>query len=205
VVLINTNPLFANLIAHFVVPEDRLSPQRALGLGIAFCGVCGVFLGRPDPGLAPNPLLGNLLIALSGAMVAGRTVYIQRLVQQMDPAKALFWQMAASTPLFAVGAWALGDSTVREPLSWKPVAAVGYQGVFVSGLALILWVHLLKRHTPGGVSVFSFATPIAGLLLSAWMFDEALTPRLMLGLAAVLTGVALAAGSGPAQRPGAAA
>lgn len=194
VILINTNPLFANLMAHFVVPEDRLSPQRILGLIVAFTGVCVVFLGRPDASIAPNPLLGNALVVLSAALVAARTVYIQRVVQRTEPARALFWQMALSLPCFALGGWLIGDRVERGPLDWVPLTALLYQGLIVGGLALIVWILLLRRHSPGSVTVFSFATPIAGVFLSAWLYGEELTARLFVGLFAVMAGVWLVTG-----------
>ena len=201
VVLINTNPIFANLISHFFVPEDRLTFKRLLGLAIAFAGVSVVFLGRPDSDLAPYPRLGNALMVLSGALVAGRTVYIQRIVQKMPTTRAVFWQMIFSLPCFAAGAWVAGDRIERMSLQWESLAAILYQGLVVGGVALIVWVRLLKRHTPGTISVFSFVTPMAGLVLAALFFGENLTPRLLLGLAAVLTGIALVTGQTYPPRP----
>lgn len=192
VVLINTNPIFASLISHFVVVEDRLSARRLTGLAVAFGGVCAVFLGRPDAALAPAPLLGNAIIVLSSAMVGARTVYIQRLVQRMPSSKPIFWQLATAVPSFALGGWLLEGLEPRGPLWGPAAAAIAYQGFVVGGLSLILWVYLLRRHTPGGVSMFSFVTPFAGLLLSAALFDETITPRLLLGLAAVVAGIRLA-------------
>jgi len=194
VILINTNPLFANLMAHFVVPEDRLSRRRILGLVVAFAGICAVFLGRPDARIAPNPLLGNTLVVVSASLVAARTVYIQRVVQKTEPARALFWQMGLSVPAFAAAAWLAGERELRAPLEGAPVVALLYQGLIVGGLALIVWILLLKRHSPGSVSVFSFATPIAGVFLSAWLYGEELTERLFVGLFAVLGGVWLVTG-----------
>jgi len=191
VILVNTNPIVANVLSHFFVPEDRLTTRRMVGLAVAFLGVCGVFLARPDPGLAPNPVLGNALIVLSGALVAVRTVFIQRIVQTMPTVRAVFWQMIFSLPFFAAGGWFLADRIERAELSWAPVAAISYQGVIVAGFALLAWVRLLKKHTPGTISVFSFITPMAGLGAASVFFGEALTPRLLLGLAAVLTGIAL--------------
>ena len=192
VTLINTNPIFANLIAHFFVPADRLTPQRTLGLAISFAGVCYVSFGRPDAALAPNPLLGNWVIILSSALVAVRTVYIQHIVQRMPSTRAVFWQMVFSIPCFAIGGWFAGDA-IRGPLDWQPITAILYQGFIVGGLALVLWVRLLKAHSPGRISVFSFATPMAGIILSSIFFGEQITARLWIGLAAVVTGITLAA------------
>ncbi|MBI1357674.1 MAG: EamA family transporter [Acidobacteria bacterium] len=197
--LINTAPIFANLVSPFFVPQDRLTWTRVAGLAIAFGGACGVLLGRPDAGIASRPLLGNVLVTISGCLVGARSVYIQRIVQNMPSSRAMFWQIGMALPGFALGAWLIPDPVERQPLSAAPLLALLYQGVFVGGLALIVWVYLLKRHTPGSITAFSFATPIAGLVMAAWLFQESLGPRLLLGLLAVLVGIALV--SRPTDRP----
>jgi drug/metabolite transporter (DMT)-like permease len=199
VTIVNTNPIWANLIAPFFVPEDRLTPRRVAGLVIAFAGVSGVVLGRPDLEIAPNPVLGNLIILASASLVGARTVYIQRIVQKMAPEKAVLWQMGLSLPLFTLGSVCFDDWASRGPVDWRVTTAIVYQGVIVGGLGLIAWVALLRRHTPGSISVFSFVTPMAGVVLSAWLFGEPLSPRLVFGLAAVLAGITLASSSRPAS------
>jgi drug/metabolite transporter (DMT)-like permease len=188
VVLMNSNPIWANFLAHFVVPEDKLTAPRLAGLGLAFCGICAVFLGRPDASLAPSPAIGNSFV-LAAALAAGiRTVYTQRLLQSIEPLKAVFWQTALSLPLFLLAAWPEAAQH-REPLGWVPAVAILYQGVVVGGLSLVMWVYLLRKHSPGALSVFSFAIPIFGMLLSGLMLSEQIPPRLLAGAAAVLTGI----------------
>ena len=193
-VLMNSNPVFANVFAHFVVPGDRLSQRRLLGLAIAFAGVCVVFLGRPEARLAPAPLLGNLLLLLSSVLVAVRTIYTQRVVQRIEPEKTAFWQMIFSLPLFLAAAlWDV--SSPREAMDWKALSAVLYQGVIVGGLGFTIWAHLLRRHAPGPLTFFNFAVPLFGVALSAVMMGETVTRRLIFGVAAVFTGIWLATGT----------
>ena len=66
----------------------------------------------------------------------------------------------------------------------------------MGGAGLLLWIYLLRRHTPGTISVFSFMTPVSGLFLSAFFFDEQLTARLATGIAVILTGIFLVTRSG---------
>ena len=40
--------------------------------------------------------------------------------------------------------------------------------------------------------MFTFTVPVFGVALSAWMFSEAVTPRLILGVAAVVSGILIA-------------
>ena len=200
VVLINSNPIFANLIAHFFVPADRLSFSRLLGLAIAFGGICIVFLGTPEPRLAPNPLAGNLIIVATSVLVAARTVYAQRVLQWIEPGRFAFWQMLLSLPFFAGGALVAG-SEQRLPVTWEPLAALAYQGVVVAGVCFTVWGYLLRKHSPGSLTVFSFTVPIFGVILSAWLFAEPLTPDLLVGVAAVAGGIWLVARTPKPVRP----
>jgi drug/metabolite transporter (DMT)-like permease len=195
VILINSNPIFANLIAHFVVPEDRLSGVRVLGLACAFAGVVFVSLGRPELAIASDPVSGNLAVLISAVLVAARLVYTQRLVQRIQPMKLVFWQMVLALPGFAAAGW-LMPGGARADVTWQAVAGVTYQGAVVSGLTFMAWAILLQRHSPGSLSVFSFTVPIFGVLLSSWLFQEVLTARLLLGVLAVTGGITLATRAG---------
>lgn len=195
VILINSNPIFANLISHFVLPEDRLSPLRLLGLAAAFAGVAAVSLGKPEIELAANPALGNSLILFSAILVAVRLVYTQRLLQRIEPVKAVFWQMALSLPWFAAASYSSGEAARPVP-GWGAIAGVAYQGVVISGVSFMAWATLLKKHSPGSLSVLSFSVPIFGIAVSAWLLSEAITARLVLGLALVISGIAVATREG---------
>jgi len=96
-----------------------------------------------------------------------------------------------SLPCFALGGLLLGGHAGRDPFNWQAIAAVTYQGVIVGGVALVLWVHLLRRHTPGSLTVFSFLTPVFGVVLSSVAFNESITARFVVGLACVIAGIAL--------------
>ena len=190
IVLLNTNPVFANLLAHFFVPEDRLSPRRVTGLAIAFCGVCFVFLGRPDASLAPFPVWGNVLVTLSALLLGSRIVYTQRLVQTIDPIRPVFWQMVLSLlPFLAAGA--IWEQPATQAVSWAAVAAILYQGMIIAGLCFLVWTTLLQYHSPGSLSMFGFTAPIFGIVFSSLFFGEAMTARLWLGLTAVTAGILL--------------
>ena len=190
-VLLNSNPLFTNLIAHFVVADDRLTWTRAAGLTLAFSGICGVFLGQPEPRLASSPALGNFIIVTAAIAMSIRTVYTQRAVQSLPPIQAVFWQMVFLAPCYFLGALVTPPGE-RDPISWTPVLAILYQGVAVNGVTFLVWTTLLRKHAPGSLTMFSFTVPIFGVLLSALLFSETVSVRLIYGMAAVTLGIALA-------------
>lgn len=196
IVLLNAHPVFANLVGHFFVAEDRLSPVRVLGLATAFAGICFVFLGRPETTLASHPYLGNFVVVTSAFLLGSRTVYTQRLVQSIEPVRAVFWQMALSLPVFLAAGLILEPPLIR-PLAATAVLAILYQGVVIAGLCFIVWTVLLTRMSPGKLSMFSFISPVSGLFLSVLFFGEPITARLFAGLAAVAAGIWLVT-----RRPG---
>jgi drug/metabolite transporter (DMT)-like permease len=191
VVLLNSHPIFANLLGHYFVPEDRLSWARVVGLVLAFGGVCAVFLGTPDESLGTRPILGNLIVTCSGFLLGARTVYTQRLVQTIDPVRPILWMMVCSLPAFLIGAL-LFEEPLIQPVGARAIGAILYQGVVVAGLCFIVWTTLLKTISPGLLSMFAFSTPIFGVVLSAWIYDESITPRLLFGVIAVTVGIVVA-------------
>jgi drug/metabolite transporter (DMT)-like permease len=190
-VLLNSNPLFTNLIAHFVVADDRLTWTRAAGLTLAFSGICGVFLGEPEQRLASSPAFGNAIIVAAAMAMAIRTVYTQRVLRTLPPIQAVFWQMVILAPCYFLGAL-VTPTGERDAISWTPVLAILYQGVAVNGITFLMWTTLLRKHAPGSLTTFSFTVPIFGVLLSALLFSEAVSVRLIYGMAAVTLGIALA-------------
>ena len=196
IVLLNAHPVFANLVGHFFVAEDKLSPVRVLGLATAFAGICFVFLGRPETTLASHPYLGNFVVVTSAFLLGSRTVYTQRLVQSIEPVRAVFWQMALSLPVFLAAGLILEPPLIR-PLEVAAVLAILYQGIVIAGLCFIVWTVLLTRMSPGTLSMFAFISPVSGLFLSVLFFGEPITARLFGGLVAVAAGIWLVT-----RRPG---
>ena len=166
-VLLNAAPVFINVISHRFVPGDRLSPTRAAGLAVAFLGVAIVLLGKPDASLAPHPTLGNILATATAVVIAGRMVYTQRLVQNIEPTKTIFWQVGFSLPVFLVCA------SVAEPLT---VGAADAEGD--CRLAVLLVARGGRRlHVVGALAAGALARPAFGIRVPDADFRRALQRR----------------------------
>jgi len=189
-ILLNTHPLFSNLVGHFVVSEQRLDRSRMLGLALAFGGVCYLALGKPVERLAPNPLLGNTLLVASALLLGIRTVYTRWIVQGIEPVKAVVWQSAISLPFYLLPALLL-EPPAAGALRPGPVIAVLYQGLVVASICFMIWTTLLRRHSAGTLAMFSFTVPVFGILASALIFGEPVTGRIVLTAAVVTLGIGI--------------
>ncbi|MEZ5362226.1 MAG: DMT family transporter [Bryobacterales bacterium] len=187
-VLVNAAPILTNVIAHFFVADDRLSKLRVLGLALAFGGVSAVLLGKPDERLATAPLLGNALALATALAIASRMVYTQRLVQGINSTRTIFWQVVFALPLFLIVAL-LTEEPLAGPITVRTAAAMAYCSFGVVGIAFIVWVRLLEKYPPGLLSVFVFPMPLFGVLFSALIFRESISPSLAAGVALVAIGI----------------
>ncbi len=189
-VLINVYPFFLTLFSHFFVPGDRLTVAKSIGLVFSFSGVFLLF--AESISLADTHfLLGDVMVATSGMLLGLRQVVIKRLVQGLHPFQLLFWQAGLSVPLFVLWSVAFEGEAVYAA-SAAVVAAVLYQGLVVAGLCFILLVFLIRHHSASRLGVFSFATPVVGVLLSAWLLDEHISPMLWASVALVAVGIVVA-------------
>ena len=188
-VLINAYPFFTALFAHFLLQGDRLSPVKILGLLCSFAGVVLLFAESLTL-LDTTYLIGDALVLGSGMFLGLRQVVLKRLVRGLHPYQVLFWQAALSLPIFGV----LSLVWEREAVYHFDPAVIGallYQGVVVAGICFIVWVSLLQRHSASRLGVFSFATPPAGVLLSALLLDETISSFLWASMALVAVGIAI--------------
>lgn len=189
VVILNSYAVFANITGHFFPGMERpINGLRALGLLLAVAGMVVLTFGQGTSKLAPNPLVGNALLIVSAVLLGVRQVYTRWLVQHIDPARTVVWQMVGSVPLF------LAIAVVSEPLSYgtvttEAIVAIWYQGAVVAGVCFIVWAELLKRHAAGTLSMFAFLVPITGIALSSYFFGEPLRVTLLGGGVLVLAGV----------------
>ena len=66
-----------------------------------------------------------------------------------------------------------------------------YQGLAVAGLCFAIQARLLKKHSASRISVFSFATPLFGILFAVLLRGDPLSPWLFLAGVAVAAGILL--------------
>lgn len=177
VVFLYTAPIFAALGLHWKLPAEKLEPMQWVGIASAFTGIAVTFLGRglgTSTGGAATALLGDLLCFAGGAAWGATLV-------------------CAFVLLLAAAAMLGQLSFNPTPMAWGSLV---FQSVIVSFVSLLVWFGLLRRYLASRLGVFSFMTPLFGIVLGAWMLDEQVEPRFLVGAALVLAGIVLVSGYG---------
>lgn len=195
VVFLYAAPVFAALGLHIKLPSERLAPLQWVGIALAFGGIAVAFLGHGGKGNQQTSLLGDAM-AQGGALAWGlTTVAIRTTALSTQPAtQTLLYQLAVGFVLLMMAAVVLGETVFRSSL---PVwSALAFNAVVVSFFSFLIWFSLLRKYLASRLGVFSFLTPILGVVLGAWLLKEPIEPDFAIGALLVLAGIVLVSGYG---------
>ena len=186
-ILLNCYAVHVVVLAHFMIPGDRLTLRRFAGVLVAYTGIVVLFARQAGAGAAS--LLGDAIMLGSALLLAERTVYLARAVQGIDPVKLLLSQAVIGTALFLLGS-ALFEAA---PTRWtgRLAAVVAFQGVVIAGFNFVVNLWLLKRYRPSSLAAFFLTQPLFGVTIAALVAGDALTVELLLASVAVAIGIGL--------------
>jgi drug/metabolite transporter (DMT)-like permease len=187
-VLLNSYAVHTVVLAHFMIPGDRLTPAKVGGALIAYTGI--VLLFARDFSLRSETLIGDLVVAASAVLLAERVVYMARAVQRFDPLKLLVFQSTIGSVCFLLASLALESGA---PTRYTPALAgsLFYQGAVVAGFNFIVNSYLYKVYLASAIATCSLTTPLFGVLIAAAVTGDQLSPVLLLSSLMVAAGIGL--------------
>ena len=186
-VLVNLYAVHTVVLAHFMIPGDRLSVRKLGGVLVAYSGIVALFASQWSHG-APT-LLGDVIVTIAGILLAERTVYLARAVQRLDPVKLLLAQAVVGAACFGLASFLFEPATTRWTA--RLAASIAYQGVLISGFNFVVNLALLRDYRPSALSAFFLTQPIFGVVAAALMAGDPLTPVLVLACVTVAAGIGL--------------
>ena len=174
-VLMYSMPVWFAVMAHFGLGE-RITPQKAIGLALAFSGTAWAILGGAKGG--EGSLVGDLC-ALGAALGWALTAFVARrpVMRAEGPEMQLFWMVLVSAPILLVVSPLFGP-LVRD-LQAVHIGLLLFQSSIVVAGGFIAWLWLMSVYPSSTVAAFSFLTPILAILLGAVVFDETLSAAIL--------------------------
>ena len=191
VVLLYTAPIFVALGLHWKLPSERLTLLQWTGIGIAFIGIVVTFIRPQQIGVNTfqQQMLWGDLYALAAAIAWAATTVTVRLssLAQAAVTQTLFYQLAGSFILLLGLAFFMGQAIVQ----WTPlvIASLTFHTLIVSFASFLAWFWLLRNYLASRLGVFSFLTPLFGIIFGVWLLDENIEANFIFGTALVLLGI----------------
>jgi len=187
-----TTPLWTVVFAILLLPAQRATTQRVLGVVIGFVGVL-ILLG-PWEGLGGPSLLGTLLCLGPGICYGIAFTYTNRqLTGRPESAVSLAaaqvmlgtLQLAVVTPFFSS---APGHLSLKV---WGSILALGALG---TGLAYVLSYDVIGRAGATTASLVTYVVPIFATFFGVVLLNESLSWNEPVGALVILAGAAISQG-----------
>lgn len=184
-------------LCYALMGKERIEWRTWLGLAL---GISGVILLSGSGGARSLDLLGVAAILVAVVMWAYGTLHGRHHVQGRGLLGNVSVQMVAGGTMGLLLTPFTGGF-LHAPLTLKATLAVGYLMLFGSLVAYSAFIYLAKVWSPTRMSTYVYLNPIVALLLGSIFLKEPFGLRMVMGVALMLSGVALVQLTRPAQRP----
>ena len=189
-VLQSVIPAFGLLLAHYYLPNERITVAKLLGVALGIAGIAVIFADQVKIGGA-SAMAGSAAIVVSAFLVAYTNVVVKLRCGHLQVVPLVAGQVTfGCVPLLALGFFTEGSplDLRRTP---QAVVSLIYLAVVGSVVALLLYYWLVKRVDVTKTMLISLVTPVVALLIGWLVRGEAVSWRLALGSAAILSGINL--------------
>jgi drug/metabolite transporter (DMT)-like permease len=183
-------PISSVLLAHVLTSNEKLTPQRLLGVAAGVTGVV-ILIGPSALRHLGGAETGAQLAVLAATVFAALGSIYGRRFGDLPPLTLATGQLTAAAaimlPLVLIfdRPWTLEPPT---PFLWLNI--LGF-AVICSVIAYILFFKLLASAGATNLQLVTFLIPIIALFLGWWVLGEALDPHAYAGMAVIGLGLVL--------------
>lgn len=187
--LSSATPLLVALVAHRMLPEERLTWRRLAGIAVAIGGLGLVFHGGLTIESSLLSVLAMVAIGLAQIPYAYAQVLLRRDARTLPTSLVNAWGMLVAAVLV------LGLSAAIEPhrlrLDVATLGSIAYLATLgtVLPFAGLLW--LLKRSAASSVGLLGLVIPVIALFEGWLLLSEPLDWSLVVGAIVVVIGLLL--------------
>ncbi len=191
-VILSLSPAMTVLWAHFLLPEERLHGWQWLGLMLAFSGAAVLALAGESgiPDIAQADPRGYLMVL--GAVLANSimAIYVRKMLKNDNSVQV------ASIRIFVAALTLIPLTVFAVPYDPVPVSPLAAGAVIYAGLVGTFggfFVQLYNIQHFGAVpgSMVTYLIPIFAGTGGVLLLGEVFTVRMLVGVAVIITGIAL--------------
>ncbi len=186
----STLPAFGLIIAHFYLPQERMTLPRMAGVLLGVVGV-GVIFSNQLQVSGPRALWGSAALVLSAFCAAYANVLVKAYGLNLQPAVLAAGQMLFGLiPLLLIGIPLEGN-----PLNfhWTPMAWISmlYLAIVGTVIAFLLYYWLMHNMDVTKTMLIALVTPVVAVVLGMLVLKEELNWRTLVGGAMIMSGIGL--------------
>ncbi|MBC8506832.1 MAG: DMT family transporter [Anaerolineales bacterium] len=189
-VLMTTSPAITSILAHFLLPDEKLTLRRGTGVILAFIGAL-LLTTRGESGIAgltrANPL--GYVFVFSGILSANiMSIYIRKKMRDDNTFDIGVIRMISSAIVVIPLAWGVSglDVSQVDKTGWTVLAYAAIIGTF---FAMLLDFSNIKRFGATISSMVTFVIPVVAVICGAIFLGEQTTSSMLAGMLMIIAGV----------------
>jgi drug/metabolite transporter (DMT)-like permease len=183
-------PAFGLVIAHYYLPDERITLWKVCGIVMGIAGVALIFSDQASV-KGTSALAGSAAIVVGAFCVAYSNVLVKARARHIEPAVLAAGQMICGlVPLLLVGVTFEGNPFAFR---WTPLALASllYLALVGSAIAFLLFYWLVRNMDVTKTMLIPLVTPPIAVFLGWLVLHEGLTWRTAAGALGIMSGIAL--------------
>ena len=181
-ILMSTAPIFAAILSHLFIPDEKINFLKFLGILVGFLGI--VFLFSDDLLINSSNIFYAFMVILGPAFYTLGGLFSLRLKHvknEVVTSSILVWAVMILLPIMFI---------FENPLDLKPslgpTISLFYLGVVATAIAWLMRFYILQKNGLVFQSQVAYIIPIFGLIFGYIFLQEKITYKIIVALIAVL-------------------
>jgi drug/metabolite transporter (DMT)-like permease len=186
-VLYAVYPFSIAVFSFFMIPSEKISANKIIGIIISFVGLYIIF-SESFTGNLTNYIIGMIVIIISAVMQSMVAVSIKKYGHHLHPLSMNLYPMLIAGVILTIYGFII-EGHLPIKYDHKALLSIFYLALFGSLITFTSYYWLIKRVNIIIVSLITFITPIIALLLGWFFYREELSPHQLVGCILVLIGL----------------
>lgn len=190
--LLTTGPALTVLLAHFFLPDEKMTRRKALGVILALSGALLITLlgetGLPDVSRA-NPI-GYVLVFVAMISASSSTIYARKYLREFDAFDVASARMSiAALVVMPVSLVLVGFDL--SAVTVQGYVALGYAALIGTFSGMMLAFYIIQRFGATTSAMTAFVIPVVATLGGVLILGEQITVGMLAGTMLIIAGITI--------------
>ncbi len=180
-------PLFAVILAHLWIRDERLTPVKILGIIVGFLGVVILFLPDLRQGFQLE-FWGEFAVVVAAASYALSGIIARKFLGGVSHVVASTGQLASAAVVMIPLSLAFEHPFARQP-SLEAIGSLLILALLGTAFAYVLYYWLIEHTGVTRTSLVTYVIPITGIMWGALLLHEPVEWESLAGLVLIIAGI----------------
>lgn len=184
-----TSPLFILVAAHFLTQDEKMTPNKVVGLILGFVGVC-VIIGIDFLYKMTDNIWGQVAVITASMSYALAGIYGKRFGKMgVRPVALATGQVTFSSLIMIPMALLVENPMTLSMPSEKVLWSIGLLGVLSTVVAYLIYFRILERAGATNALLVTLLVPVSAIIFGYLFLSERLFTNHFIGMGLIMIGL----------------